>query len=78
MRILNIVIGFIPLRGKASREVANLTERKNLHTPVYVLFREEAPVLRMGLEVGLGCDDASLKLNLNLNVFIWSFADLHE
>ena len=26
---------FIPLRAKQVREVANLTERKNLHTPVY-------------------------------------------
>ena len=26
---------FIPLRAKRVKEVANLTERKNLHTPVY-------------------------------------------
>ena len=26
---------FIPLRVERVREVANLTERKNLHTPIY-------------------------------------------
>ena len=28
-------LNFIPLRAKRVREVANLTERKNPHTPVF-------------------------------------------
>ena len=37
MNIIKLEIAFLihPPVSKASREVANLTERKNLHTPVY-------------------------------------------
>ena len=34
-QFLDWSLQFIPLASKASREVANLTERKNLYTPVY-------------------------------------------
>ena len=33
--ITRMISGFYPPASKASREVANLTERKNLPTPIY-------------------------------------------
>ena len=32
--MLNVFVSFYPPAREASREVANLTERKNLHTPL--------------------------------------------
>ena len=36
--IQKIFSSFNPLASEASKEVASLTERKNPHTPVYVVF----------------------------------------
>ena len=44
----------IPHAGEASREIANLTERKNLHMPVYGVKRIGLFWFPLGLE-GVGC-----------------------
>ena len=46
-----IVIILNPPASEASREVTNLTERKNLHAPLYG-FREDSPELFEGLDSG--------------------------
>ena len=59
---------FLPLVSKASREVANLTERKNPDTPVILFFFHLASLLYAVAK----CHLSDVLLSVPLSVVVWS------